>query len=83
MNKRCVIVVVRVHTAWWLPVYLNTVAALCRLLNAKPNMDRVSFSGAKAVRCTANKEFKRLLHITWGDGDWPAPNGSRAFLCPL
>jgi hypothetical protein len=44
---------ITVKFAWWLPPYLNTVVMLCRLFNAEPNMERVSYWIGKGIRVKA------------------------------
>lgn len=43
---------VKITYAWWLPVYLNSVALLACALNCEPNMGRVAYWLAKATTVT-------------------------------
>jgi hypothetical protein len=40
----------RIKLAWWVPLYVNTLAILCHLLNAEPNMDRVRYWIGRGVK---------------------------------
>lgn len=46
---------ITIKLAWWVPLYVNTVAMLCRLCNAEPNMERVSYWIGKGIQVKAGK----------------------------
>lgn len=41
---------VKLTVAWWLPVYLHTLALFCVTLGTQPDMDKVSRVVLKAIR---------------------------------
>lgn len=44
---------VNIKLAWWLKVYLNTLHALCYLMDCEPNMDRAGYWISKGVSVKA------------------------------
>ncbi|MDP9991982.1 hypothetical protein J2W28_001010 [Variovorax boronicumulans] len=41
---------VKLSVAWWLPVYLHTLALFCVTMRTQPDMDKVSRVVLKAIR---------------------------------
>jgi hypothetical protein len=48
--------VVSIRMAWWLRVYLNTLALLCRAFDAEPNWQRAGYWVSRGIRIEIKKE---------------------------
>lgn len=40
----------RIHVAWWVPIYVRSVAVFCVLFQTEPNIDRVVATIKRGVR---------------------------------
>ena len=40
----------RVHVAWWVPIYVRSVAVFCVLFQTRPNTERVVATIKRGVR---------------------------------
>lgn len=41
---------IRISLAWWVAPYLRTVAFMCHLAGAEPNMERVGYWVVKGIK---------------------------------
>lgn len=41
--------IITISFRWWLPIYLNTLALLCRVFHVEPNWTRFNFWVAKGL----------------------------------
>ena len=40
----------RIHVAWWVPIYIHSVALFCALFQTRPNVEKVSATIKRGVR---------------------------------